>query len=460
MLRRPTFFITLLLAYFFLSSNTWSRTLSENDYQDYSKHLEKKIEELTPFSFGMDIPASQLDQFFINTLFREVSQLLELCQELRNTHDQTECFRYYFRRLNRYSFQAKVIDQVTYRLMRAMINRSYFNNNNFITVRQRPILQRYSLTGYLLTKKQVQNLRKAPLSQEVSQLANRYYNRRIRGLGQISIEEYLPLHYSRIQLVNMGSLLNQTINMMSTSVGYVHLFLKDDEEDYKLRIYRQELNDLVNRIHFSFRDDEIREFDQRIKVLSKKISQLEQDSYFQDLKRQLTQLQSQESLVIRQISKAKEKEQRQRYYQEIRELQQGVRAIEREIAQYRKDVPLSHHDIYKFSISYLEYNLKVEQTRGYLKGKNVSLGDVVMAAYMTGILDQEILLSLLQMDVLQEGWEPGWKKAGRIAISATRTLLVLTPLTSVYASLAFIIYDSIKNVESLRRNNADEAHLL
>lgn len=457
---RKLLFILLIAT----TANAMAQGLTGGHHKIYQGYLAKKLSELTPLTYGNEEDQSIVPILFINGLSREVHTLLKLCLNAKTDSEKTTCFYENFSELNRISYQDKVIDKVTYSYLNDLIRRASFKNN-VINIKFGKKGRSASIVDYLVRKNQILNLKKGKtgereLDPEVLKLANRYYKRKIPGVGRVTMEEYMYYTYSQQQQMNMANLLHQSIHMMNSSKAEILIFLKDDDEDYYLREYEMEVKDLVNKITFITDEDQVNAMDKKIIELSHKIKELEDKSLFIKLNNELTSFQQEQAMIISMIARIDEQAKRLESYEKIQSLKSKIKAVEAKLAEYKKSIELSNHDIYKFTISYLEYNIQKESFKGYLKGTNANLGDLVMAGYLTGKLDKEILKALFNMRELQENWEPGWKKAGRIMASAAKSLLILTPLTAPYASLAFVVFDSIKNIKNSRQDQIDDAHLL
>ena len=127
-------------------------------------------------------------------------------------------------------------------------------------------------------------------------------------------------------------------------------------------------------------------------------------------------------------------------------------------------VQLTHGDIYKFTMNWLKIELNnrknKKEKRSQLYKTNTSFGDLVMAGYVTGIVEGEVIKSILEFPEMHENYVTPLKQALRLAGSIGRMFLTINPITSPYATLGFVMFDALKNKKRVERELSNEAHLI
>ncbi|MCT4642305.1 MAG: hypothetical protein N4A33_08415 [Bacteriovoracaceae bacterium] len=304
-----------------------------------------------------------------------------------------------------------------------------------------------------------------PFNNEVIDTVNKYYVRKIKKIGKITEFEYLFANYNRLQIMEMANLLDQTINMMSSKSGevvlqhedYSQIFAEIDEKENKL-------NEFIDRSRNSS-DLRMKDYyDRQISKLSKEILALRKEVSLFDLQEQIQNAKEKKLSIYNLLVEADSDTDRDTLYTQLQDIDLKIKDLNDEILSKATRVKLTHGDIYKFTMNWLKVELnerrKNKERFSKLYGTYASFGDLIMAGYVSGIVDGQIIKAIVELPEVHENYKTPFQQALKIGGKVARMFLIINPITSPYATLAFVIFDALKNKKIVERERANDAHLI
>jgi hypothetical protein len=416
--------------------------------------------------------------FFMSAVTKRFTEELNACP-FSTDRALKKCFSYYFRYLAKKARKTRKLDKIQWNSLKLLSTYIQFDKGSFKLIppklskfRQKRSLDRYlpGLAAYMqninyFKYKRKQDQKEEELNKEVLDTINVYYMRKIKKVGKITEDEYLFANFNRLQIIEMSKLLDKTMNMMTASSGEVLLQHQDFSEFYtQIEEKEQEIDSLILKITTA-KDQVARDyFDRQIKTLSKDIIALRKEVSLFDLQDQIDKAKEQKSLLYTSLVSIQQDSDRRDTYLEIKKLDKLIKDKNREIMASSTRVQLTHGDIYKFTMNWLKIELdnrkNMKEKRSQLYKTNTSFGDLVMASYVTGLLDGEVVKAILELPEMHENYVTPLKQVMRIAGSIGRMFLTINPITSPYATLGFVLFDALKNKKKMEREIANEAHLI
>lgn len=421
----------------------------------------------------------------ISSNFYLLQHLVSKYKREFNACDYTEdrelsyCYENYLIQVARSAYKQKKIDKIQYKSLALIATYIKFENGLLKLVEPKVSRrkQRKSLKNYLpgfcaymqnlnyFTYKRQQNEKDPELSEEVLGVINIFYSRKIKKIGKLSEHEYLFANFNRLQIMEMADLLNQTTNMMTAKSGEILL----QHEDYS-SIYEQieekenKIDELIRLVTLSSEEVARVYYDKQITKISEDIITLRKEVALFDLQDQIEKAKTRKQEIYKEIIKEEEQSRRTSLYMEIKELDELIKTKNEEILSKSTVVKLTHGDIYTFTMNWLKQQLHdrkvIKSKASQLFGTNASFGDLVMAGFVSGQVDGEVIKAILELPDMHENYQTPIKQALSIGSSIGRMFLTINPITSPYATLAFVLFDALRNKKQMERKRANEAHLI
>jgi hypothetical protein len=139
--------------------------------------------------------------------------------------------------------------------------------------------------------------------------------------------------------------------------------------------------------------------------------------------------------------------------QELQDLNQQLDA-ERDV------IELSPSDVDKLALNRLKIELKRQMEQGTFQGVQLELGDVVMAAWVGGDIDSDLLKICLQMASLGEPHDSTLKKIGERALQIGQVLSMAYPPLAYGLTLGSIVIGSIEEAKQREKEESDDASIV
>jgi hypothetical protein len=416
--------------------------------------------------------------FFMKSLYNRFSKELNACP-FSTDKALTKCFGYYFKYMAKKAGKTKQLDKIQWKSIKLFSTYIQFTDGKFKLVQpkmsksqKKRSLERYlpGLTAYMqninyFKYKRKQDEKEEELNSEVLDTINVYYMRKLKKIGKITENEYLFANFNRLQIIEMSKLLDKTLNMMTASSGEILLQHEDFSEFYEqINDKEKEIDSIIRKITTA-KDQQARDFyDRQIKDISEDIIALRREVSLFDLQDQIDEAKEKKSLIYTTLVSIEDDLDRRDAYREIQILDKLIKEKNQEIMSKSTRVQLTHGDIYKFTMNWLKIELNnrknLKDKRSQLYKTNTSFGDLVMAGYVSGMLDGEVIKSILELPELHENYVSPLKQVLRIAGTIGRMFLTINPITSPYATLGFVLFDALKNKKKMEREIANEAHLI
>jgi hypothetical protein len=332
-------------------------------------------------------------------------------------------------------------------------------------------IEQPAVLNYRERKKQFQALRKAKglpevLDPSLAERVEEAYFRKMKGLGSVGAgrigpEEYLAARFNRIQLNVLSGMLTTLIDRMNHSSGRILL----DRPDFASRaaraeILEQELVDLALRLAFAEAQETqqiLAEIAAKRTELASERSGLEADALFIRLQ---TKKGERDLAIGSLLAPGLEAVELQRRAGEVERLDNEVKEIEAKLAEERNVLPLAPSDVDRIAVKALKIELREATERGAFRGVNLSLGDVVMAAWVSGEIDSELLEACLDTDPLKEPREKFLVKVASRAWRIGQAVAMINPTSAYAVTIASVVLASIEQKKETKRRQADEGSLV
>ena len=255
-----------------------------------------------------------------------------------------------------------------------------------------------SLKNYYQDKRELQSYPRR-VDPELLEKMNKLYYRKLEGIGKLSLDEYMYSYYNRIQINRLASILESTINATYSYRGYVIL-------------------------------EQVSTRDQKDK--------------------------------IKQLKTEREKIFEERFYDRdrVKQIDREITDLEQQIFENETKHLLGPTDVKNLVMNSLKHVIANEVDKGLLRGRSPRHGDLLMAGYLTGKIDGEVLSAMMDLEDLTEDYVPPMKRFVKIMTMIGKSALMINPYTGPYATIFFVLFDSIKQRDELYRSMADETHLI
>src|SRR5690606_38948271 len=120
---------------------------------------------------------------------------------------------------------------------------------------------------------------------------------------------------------------------------------------------------------------------------------------------------------------------------------------------------LAQRDIYEFSHKYLTYKVSLMNAGQEFPNRYVSIGDLVVADLVMKNTSEEVLTEILKISLLNEGWEPFFKRALRKLPMVVMSTQLLFPGVGQVVGTAYAIVSSLQSVKSMKKQKVDDAYI-
>ena len=118
-------------------------------------------------------------------------------------------------------------------------------------------------------------------------------------------------------------------------------------------------------------------------------------------------------------------------------------------------IELSQTEKYKAAVKLFDRDIKRAHENEKIRRLPLYV-DMLTVGIETGIISINMLNEMIQMPEIQDPFTPLWKKVGNVALQFGRTVLVLNPTTSIYAMTAFLVIDSVRQMQEENDKVSDD----
>jgi hypothetical protein len=286
---------------------------------------------------------------------------------------------------------------------------------------------------------------------------NKYYKRSLLGLGSVKAIDYLYFHYSKEQIEYMRDLFKEVTTMENSHRAQLIYYLKYTKEDELHAINRAKLVKLLDKMATIQNRAELAELDTKIHELTKSIA-AHDNHELESIQANQAKLEAEYKVMIEKVVDAKTQQERIDIYYQMKDIKDQMQGVKSQLKTYFKQIEISGYNRARFALAYLEYELKKQNIEGELINKFPSVGDAVMASYLTGDLDEQFTAKLLENARYQEGFVPMWKKIVDAGLYLLNQAAAFIPVAGQYISVGYLIYSTIKDMKISKEESVNEAH--
>lgn len=307
------------------------------------------------------------------------------------------------------------------------------------------------------------------LDSKTAALVEKAYFRKMKDAGylwaagvQIGAEEYMASRYTRLQLNTLAQLLTTLVDRMNHSSGRVVL----DRPDFASGTIRAETLEFeVMDLVAELRDADASEAPAIRARLARKREELERARTGLRADRIFVQLQLKKEERDRAIASLLEEGiadgERRTRAEAVEALERDVQELNERLGQERREIALAPSDVDKLAVKALQIELRrMAIQRGPWQGAQIEFGDVVMAGWIAGEVDAELLRAVLEMDALGEPRESLIRKIAGRAWRIGQTVALAYPATAYGVTIASIIMGSIEQAKERKKQETNDASLV
>lgn len=123
------------------------------------------------------------------------------------------------------------------------------------------------------------------------------------------------------------------------------------------------------------------------------------------------------------------------------------------------EIELSPSGVYTAAVNY--FDIQLDKTRGdYFEGRSIQIGDSILASYLTGSIDPESFLVVMNYGDLREPKKSFLKSLAKITWTTARVVLYQIPATAPFITLGSLVYEAIERNKAMEKARANETHLI
>ncbi|MBL7717105.1 MAG: hypothetical protein JNL01_16700 [Bdellovibrionales bacterium] len=123
------------------------------------------------------------------------------------------------------------------------------------------------------------------------------------------------------------------------------------------------------------------------------------------------------------------------------------------------EIELTPSDIFRLSINQFDIQLNKTQS-AYFSDRQITLGDSLFASYLTGAIDPESFMVVMNYGDLREPKKNWVKSLGLVAWSTAKVVLYQIPATAPFITLGTLVYEAIERNKTMEKARANETHLI
>src|SRR5581483_8262539 len=135
--------------------------------------------------------------------------------------------------------------------------------------------------------------------------------------------------------------------------------------------------------------------------------------------------------------------------------------LQKELAAARDTLQLSPTDVDRVAVKALKIDLtKFTVSGGAFAGETLEFGDVVMAAWVSGAIDSELLKACLTMQALGEPRDSILKEVATHGWQIAQAVSVVNPISLYAVTIASIIITSVEQAKERKKEESDDGSLV
>lgn len=374
---------------------------------------------------------------------------LHLCQ-FPGDDDRTDCFQDNLERFAKRARKDGSIDSISAFEFKLFAEAVEFKNGKLSfnaevlseTAKDYPTVPNFST--YLTTRNTLKRVREeitqtANLEDKVLKAIRETYRREVQDIGDVTLDEYVLATYSEMQVKTLGKLMAEMSKMKSGFDVRMVISQSDSEEFERLKRTKQA---------------EIEATQKEIDIVIAAFSKVNGSDSSSASNRSEFEANSSSANPGNDIVALTQK---------LVSLNRSLREIEEKYESGLTKIDVEATDICRFTDNFIRLKIReeLENQDGALRGSAPpAFPDILIAGYLTGVIEGEELLRTLEMPEMKEHYPTFWEKAKNISLGVARFASPLIPVYGYYVGLAFMVYDTLDKKGDYEQKTAQEAQLI
>lgn len=384
----------------------------------------------------------------VSTFIQNTNQVLQFCHK----HD-LPCIKERFNSFLYKLSKTEYLSKVDRHFLKAFFKDLEYRENRYFYKGKEDFR---AWIQYIHNKRQFGLDKYAGMDEKLRKRLNRIYDRKLYKIGSVNIIDYLLMMFNRGEI---GVLSNtfQEASALSTSVdGKIVINLSNNNV---IEFLQRQLDNSISSIDFTANQDLIDDIDDKFLRIAGRLKEArENQKQILVNENQRKSLEEKKGQLITEALNAQTQPERIAIYQSINEVNLRLMSL----SGVSKDVfalDLSQRDVYHFSHRYLTYQVSLMNARQDFQNRAVSVGDLLISDLIIGNTKPEVLNELLKVSLLNEGYEPFWKRALKFIPSLVVSTQLLFPGVGQIVGVSYAIVSSLQSVKSMNQEKVDDAHI-